>query len=222
MVRGETLAKSAGVKGVYVFIDHTCDAFIAMCEDLSGHITELEDIFLIGEDFDLDFVEDVRISFVEHCVKDTSDMFDFEACFCSVYADADPYSVSLTHMPETLSLVHKGVNLSFEDGLKIDLHFSACDLDDDGEGQFTAWFNGVNVGAFDINPAVFDFGGIEHTKPFEGRSSLTAKLDVHILFTNAFAFESRAEGDRDRDTCDFYFEASNFDGFFNDLVVRDI
>ena len=64
----------------------------------------------------------------------------------AVFGNASPDDVALAHMPETLGAVEQVVDLAFENGLKIGLHFAAGDFDPDGQGQGGSFWHAVDIG----------------------------------------------------------------------------
>ena len=155
-------------------------------------------------------------------MQELADMFKFEPCLCGFFTDSHPADVPLAHMPKSLGLVHKCMNLSLQHGFKINLHFSSCHFNHNAQGQLAAGVNRIDIWPHNVYLAVFNLTDIQHPKPFKRRCPLASKFTLHILLADSLTLKCRADRHRDRHLRDLYLQPSYFNSFFYYLVMRDV
>ena len=81
MSRGKGLTQCAGVVSINRFIGHTFDALIPVPVDYPGLFDNLFNIFLLGVELHLEFVENTAEVLVQFGMQDGADIFQFESFF---------------------------------------------------------------------------------------------------------------------------------------------
>ena len=182
------------------------------------------DVLGVGEDLHLHLVDDGGIVVEELGMQDFAQVADLEAFVLGRLADADPVDVALAHVPDAFGAVDQVMDLAFQNRLEVRLHLAAGNFHPDADGQsrqvlgFRVNYDVVDLRADDGDLAVFHLGDLERGDVFEARRLVAAELDVGLLLADAFAFEGRAEGHRDRHLGDFDLAAANFQALLHDVV----
>ncbi len=78
--------------------------------------------------FDLDFIKNSAEVLMKLGMQNIPDVFELESFCGSGFSHPYPRDVSLANVHKPLCIVDKVVNLPFQDGLKVFLHFSAGKL----------------------------------------------------------------------------------------------
>ena len=125
MARREGLAEGAGVIGLHALIGHLLHAIIPCLVLAPGPLCKIIHIFLVGIEGHLDLVQDVSEVLMEFCMENSADILQGEALFYSRFTDPDPCDVSLSDVHDALGIVDQMVDLSLQNGFKVDLHLAS-------------------------------------------------------------------------------------------------
>ncbi len=87
--------------------------------------------------------------------------------------------------------VHKVVDLPLKHRLKVLLHLSSCDLDNDAHVHRALRGNLREIWPDDIDLAVSNFVKFRHVQEFKGARALATEFHAQVCFADNFAFESR-------------------------------
>ena len=192
-----------------------------------GQFEDLFDVFFLGIDRHLAFVEDGAKILVQFRMEDLPKVRQAEALFDRLLTHAQPRDVALPDMHDALGIVDQMVDLAFQDRFVVFLHLTSRHLDLDGQRQLGTGFHVRDIGADQFHFSVGDLIHLRGRDPLDRVRPAAAAFQIDIVSAHALALEggtvsqrNRNLGNRDLQAADFHRLGNNlFDGNVRDHVL---
>ena len=149
-------------------------------------------------------------------------MFKGKALFNCALTDSDPHDISLADMHDPLNIIDQMMELALKNGLKIRLHLTACDLNQNTDGQILSLFNIGNIRAFHDHKTVFNlihFLGDQH---LDTGGSAAAAFHVQVVLTDTLTLKGGTERHGNINFRYVDLQAANLNGLLNNLIMGNI
>ena len=209
MIGRKALAQRATVELVDRLVSHVRQADVAGLIGLTGPLKPGTRRLGICVDRYLDLVNNGAKIGVETRIEYIPEMLELNSLLHGRLAETDPDNVALTNVLHAGRAVDKVVDLTLQDGLKVLLHGTPCDLDDNAEVHRARLLNLVKGRAYHRDLAVLHLVEIARRQVFEGTGVTTAELDAHVGSSHSLTLKRAAVGHRNRDFGDRHLDAAH-------------
>ena len=142
-------------------------------------------------------------------------MFQAETFVRGIVRNADPGDITLPDVLDARSAVDEVVYLSLEHRFEILLHLTTSYMDNNTHVHRSLWIDIGEIWADHIDLSISDIVQIGHLQVFETTRVLAPEFNAHIRFSDDFALEGRAVGDRYVYFRYLYFDAAHLDAFLH-------